>query len=221
MRHSWTNRRLRARRKPIKDAPNGARETLPISRSGCTEPTTIDKAVGALADCVLVPPEQERHRVLLLTGARLHAQFAQRIDTCLLAMLDPGGIVVSWYGESFPTASADQGVLDHHVSQFYLAADLAMGVPGRSLRSAADCGIDTQEGWRRRPSGAIFWCTTVVEAIVCVDGQLLGFSHVMRPARGPWEILPIAVRRPQHRRIRTQVQLPAFGGMTCPNMVML
>lgn len=209
--NNWTKWRPRARHRPGKDAPPAAPGPRPIEGIDSPDPATLRERDGSSDGCILVQREHDMRMVLVRTGARLHSQFAKRADSCSLAMLDPAGMVVSWYDESFHAASADRRVLDHHVSQFYLAADLATGVPDRHLRHAADRGMDTQEGWRQRPCGAVFWGTTVVEPIVRRDGHVLGFSHVTRRSRGPWEMMPIAVRRPQRRRMHAQMPLPAFG----------
>lgn len=131
-----------------------------------------------------------RRRVLLKKGARLHAASLRRGDRCSLAMLDSNGVVVAWYGDSKDSSRVDTHIVDRHVSQFYVAADLASNLPGLNLLSAATCGDNTQQGWRRQPSGAIIWGTTVIEAIVLKDGRLQGFSHVVRPAEGPRASVP-------------------------------
>lgn len=126
-----------------------------------------------------------RRRVLLRKGARLHAASVDRGDRCSLAMLDTHGIVVGWYDNSRDCSRVGTHVIDRHVSQFYLPADLAADLPNLNLASAAVCGGSTQLGWRRQPSGAIIWGTTVIEAIMMNDGRLQGFTHVIRPAEGP------------------------------------
>jgi hypothetical protein len=126
-----------------------------------------------------------RRRVLQKKGARLHAASLGRGEHCALAVLDSQGIVVAWYDDAKGSQRVGTHVLDRHVSQFYLPADLASNLPGLNLLSAAMCGSNTQRGWRRQPSGAIMWCTTAIEAIVLKDGRLQGFTHVIRPVEGP------------------------------------
>lgn len=145
-----------------------------------------------------------RRRVLLKKGARLHAASLQRGDRCALAMLDSNGTVVAWYDDSKDSSRVGTHVVDRHVSQFYIAADVASNLPGLNLLSAATCGGNTQQGWRRQPRGAIIWSTTVIEAIVLKDGRLQGFSHIVRPAEGPRAGLPNQLPLPS---------LQASGGM--------
>jgi hypothetical protein len=126
-----------------------------------------------------------RRRVLLKKGALLRAANLRRGDHCSLAMLDARGIVVAWYEDSRNAPLKEQHVVDRHVSQFYVPADLASNLPGLNLLAAAMSGGNTHEGWRREPSGAVIWGTTVIEAIVLKDGRLQGFTHMTRPAEGP------------------------------------
>jgi hypothetical protein len=168
-------------------------------------------------DCAIAGNEPSR-RMLLSTGARLHKGFAERFDHCSLAMLDRRGMVVAWYDDSFDALCAETAVLQQHVSQFYLPSDIATGLPGRCLRCALDCGIDTQQGWRRRPGGAIYWGTTIMETIETNDGRVLGFAHVTRRAPGPWEAIHVAARRPERRwRTRTRMRWRA-GAIEAPSL---
>lgn len=126
-----------------------------------------------------------RRRVLLKKGARLHAAHLARGEHCSLAMLDTQGIVVAWYDPSGDSSSMRTQVVDRHVGQFYMQADLESNIPDLDLLAAAVSGGNTQQGWRRQPKGPVIWATTVIEAIVLSDGRLQGFTHVIRPAEGP------------------------------------
>lgn len=119
-----------------------------------------------------------RRRVLLKKGARLHAQMRANADDGSLAMLDEEGVVVSWYGERPDDDS--EGLLDHHVSQFYLSSDVTLGVPMRDLCTAAIHGVSRQLGWRRAADGSIGWAVTQIESELLGDGRLQGFAHVIR-----------------------------------------
>lgn len=120
-----------------------------------------------------------RRRVLLKKGARLHAQMRANADEGSLAMLDEEGVVVSWYGDR-PEDTRTERLLDHHVSQFYLSSDVALGVPMRDLCTAAIHGVSRQLGWRRAADGSIGWAMTQIEAELLADGRLQGFAHVIR-----------------------------------------
>lgn len=144
--------------------------------------------------------ETWRRRVLLKKGARLHSASLGRGDHCSLAVLDSRGVVVAWYDDSSDSSRVGTHIVDRHVSQFYVATDLASNLPGLNLLSAALYGGNTQQGWRRQPSGAIIWGTTVIEAIVLKDGRLQGFTHVVRPADGPRQNIEMQMRQPSAQK---------------------
>jgi hypothetical protein len=160
---------------------------------------------------VLVADGEQRRRVLLSKGARLHAGFVERCDHCSLAVLDRAGMVVSWYDGALGAGCSDDAVLHRHVSQFYVVGDIAAGEPRGSLRFAAAHGFDTQHGWRRRPGGAVYWGTTVLETIGDGNGHVLGFAHITRRSQGPWEIGRVTARR-QRRHTRVRLRW-STGGM--------
>lgn len=129
--------------------------------------------------------EEWRHRALAARGEQIHIASVHRSDRSAIAILDAKGIVVSWY-DNLPRARPyDSGVLSRHVSQFYLPDDVALRVPARHLSIAAEYGVDTQRGWRRRPSGEIFWGVTIMQSILLSDGEILGYSHVTRSLLAP------------------------------------
>ncbi len=118
----------------------------------------------------------------------------ERNDRCAIAILDATGIVMFWHDHLPRARPYDPGVLSRHMSQFYLPDEIALHVPGRHLSIAAEHGADTQRGWRRRPSGEIFWGVTVLQSILLGDGELLGYSHVTRLVRGPAQHLSRTLR---------------------------
>lgn len=124
-----------------------------------------------------------RRRVLLKKGARLHAQMRANADDGSLAMLDEEGMVISWYNDRAEGIRTDL-LLEHHVSQFYLSNDVALGVPMRDLCTAVIHGVSKQLGWRRTGDGSIGWAMTQIEAELLADGRLQGFVHVIRRSPG-------------------------------------
>lgn len=126
-----------------------------------------------------------RNRLLMNQGARMHATSIERGDGCAIAILDHRGVVHAWH-DSLPGATAfDCRIIGAHVAQFYLAQDVALLRPDRSLIAASLQGSNTQQGWHRRPDGSIFWGVTVIEPMHLESGALYGYSHVTRFARDP------------------------------------
>jgi hypothetical protein len=127
----------------------------------------------------------------------------ERHDRCAIAILDAKGIVIAWHDHLPYARPRDPDVLSRHMSQFYLPTDIAIHVPTRHLWIAAEYGMDTQRGWRRRPSGEIFWGVTVMQSILLSDGELLGYSHVTRSVHGS----------AQHCTLPLRAGLPGMVGL--------
>lgn len=148
------------------------------------------------------------HRDLLERGARAHLAMLRKSDDGSMAVLSPAGLVVCWYARTGDFQRADSPVLERHVSQFYLAHDIAERLPQRHLETATVCGSSSRDGWRVSGSGHRFWGTTRIRVLSGHDGTIEGFLHVIRPSCGSREGLraaaPIAWRDaaavPQSRR---------------------
>jgi hypothetical protein len=126
-----------------------------------------------------------RRRLLAARGQQIHTTSVERADRCAIAILDTRGIVIAWHDHLPHALAYDPSVLSRHMSQFYLPDEIALSVPARHLSIAAEHGVDTQRGWRRRPGGEIFWGVTVMQSILLSDGELLGYSHVTRSLHAP------------------------------------
>lgn len=126
-----------------------------------------------------------RSRLLTKRGARMHERSVERGDGCAIAILDHRGVVIAWH-DSLPGAAAfDFRIIGTHVSQFYLAKDVALLRPDRGLIAAGLHGSETLQGWHRRPGGSIFWGVTVIAPLYLESDELYGYSHVTRFAQDP------------------------------------
>lgn len=196
------------RRKPLSELP---------------KPVTPAKPRGAAIAAVSAPGQAPDHsakvrmwrrRALLRKGAGLHVASVGRNDDFSLAVLDPAGIVVCWYGRRGEKETEHSPVIGRHVSQFYLARDVATDVPRRDLSAATTLGRSTREGWRLQADRQAFWAVTNIETLSRRDGRLQGFVHVIRPGRDPAQRVPVARPRPARQRgagFAVGVSTPAFA----------
>lgn len=139
-------------------------------------------------------PTEWQHRLLMARGNEIYTTSISHADRCAIAILDTRGIVIAWHDYLPNARSYDRSVVTHHMSQFYLAQDNALHIPARHLSMATAQGVSTQIGWRRRPGGEVFWGVTIIQAVLLNEGELLGYSHITRPLRGPAQALPLAMR---------------------------
>ncbi len=95
-------------------------------------------------------------------------------------MLDPDGRVASWNpGAQRIKGYAAGEIIGAHFSRFYPDEERAAGVPAKALRTAAETGRFSAEGWRVRKDGSRFWAMVVIDPIRH-DGKLVGFAKVTR-----------------------------------------
>ena len=119
---------------------------------------------------LLALSEEERFR-LLVTSVTDYAIY----------MLDHEGRVATWNpgAERFKGYAANE-IIGDHFSRFFTPEDVAAGLPGLALRTAAKEGRFEAEGWRLRKDGTRFWVNAVIDSIRGPDGKLLGFAKVTR-----------------------------------------
>ena len=113
---------------------------------------------------------EERFR-LLVENAREHAIF----------MLDPAGRVVSWNaGAERIKQYRDEEIIGQHFSRFYPSEDVLAGKPERELQNAVAHGRYEEEDWRLRKDGSRFWASVVLAPVRDADGNLRGYSKIIR-----------------------------------------
>ncbi|MBS0642790.1 MAG: PAS domain S-box protein [Proteobacteria bacterium] len=95
-------------------------------------------------------------------------------------MLDSAGHIMSWNpGAERIKGYAAEDIIGHHFSRFYTEDDLAAGVPATALKTAAETGRFSTEGWRVRKDGTRFWASVVIDPIRR-SGELVGFAKITR-----------------------------------------
>src|SRR5918995_2314923 len=113
---------------------------------------------------------EERFR-LLVEGVKDYA----------IVMLDPEGRVASWNeGARRIKGHSHQEILGRHFSVCYPEEDKARGKPARGLEIAREKGTYEEEGWQVRKDGSRFWASVLITALRDEEGNLRGFSKVIR-----------------------------------------
>jgi diguanylate cyclase (GGDEF)-like protein/PAS domain S-box-containing protein len=113
---------------------------------------------------------EERFR-LLVEGVKDYAIF----------MLDAEGHISSWNaGAQRINGYTSEEIIGRHFSVFYLPEDIERGHPEEELRLAQKQGQHNEEGWRVRKDGERFWASVLITALFDEDGNLRGFSKVVR-----------------------------------------
>ena len=110
----------------------------------------------------------------------LHELLVQSVVDYAIFMLGPNGHVMSWNtGAERIKGYAPDEIIGEHFSRFYTDEERVEGVPARGLRTAAEAGRFTAEGWRVRKDCSRFWAMVVIDPAV-EDGMLVGFAKITR-----------------------------------------
>ena len=94
-------------------------------------------------------------------------------------VLDPQGNVATWN----PGAQALKGysredIIGKHFSKFYLPEAVQSGWPERELLLAQKEGRFSDEGWRVKKDGTVFWASVVIVPLHSGQGELTGFAKI-------------------------------------------
>lgn len=123
-----------------------------------------EKAVLTLRD------SEEKYR-LLVEAVQDYAIFGLDVNGCITTWNSGAELI-----KGYKTAE----ILGRHFSIFYTEAEIAQNKPAEALQVATVTGRYTNEGWRRRKDGSLFWANVVMTALYNENQQLYGFSKVTR-----------------------------------------
>jgi PAS domain S-box-containing protein len=103
------------------------------------------------------------------------------IQDYAILMLDPEGLIVSWNaGAAAITGYAAEDIIGSHFSRFHPPEAIATNLPAHELAVASKEGRREDEGWRVRKDGSLLWANVIITRMLDADGELLGFSLILR-----------------------------------------
>lgn len=177
-------------------------ETPPRTRSMGTEPDLIGlrkDGTEFAVDIMLTPAQTAHENDVLLVIRDMSKQYAiqeeirrsdqqfRSVVECIsdfsIYVLNSDGCVRTWNsgGERIMGYTEGQAV-GLHFSHFFTQEDKSYDKPTHLLLQAAAHGRVTDEGWRVRKDGSLFWAHSVLTAIRGGDGQISGYAKVTRNA---------------------------------------
>jgi diguanylate cyclase (GGDEF)-like protein/PAS domain S-box-containing protein len=103
------------------------------------------------------------------------------VNDYALLSLDRTGRINSWNPSGLrQTGFADKEVLGRTLNLFYSAEDAVQGKALEQVEHARRDGWHIDEGWRKRRDGSRYWCQSLVSALEEDNGEVIGFSVVLR-----------------------------------------
>jgi two-component system, cell cycle sensor histidine kinase and response regulator CckA len=122
-------------------------------------------------DAIPVPPLGEAGWRLLVEQVKDYAIF----------MMDTAGRNASWNeGVARVLGFGESEFLGRSLREIFIPEDRAAGIPEQELATAAREGSANDDRWMMRKDGSRFWATGITTALRGDEGELLGFTKVLR-----------------------------------------
>lgn len=123
--------------------------------------------------------ERRQHEQELMISEERFRLLVDGVTEYSLIMLDRDGTVSSWNsGAERIHGYASTAIIGKHFSRLYSAEDIADNRPWHDLMTARNLGRITQEGWRSRRDGTLFWSANSITALYDSEDRLYGFAKV-------------------------------------------
>ena len=118
---------------------------------------------------------------ILVSNQGHFRQVVESVKDYAIFTLDTNGLITSWNlgAERIYRLPAKEAI-GQHFSTFYSLEEAANGKPEKILATAARDGHCEEENWRQRKDKTKFWANVVVTALTDEEGNLTGYSKVVR-----------------------------------------
>lgn len=112
-------------------------------------------------------------------AAELYRLMVVGIRGVAVFLMDPQGYITVWNraAEEMKGFTADDAI-GQHLGLLYTDPDREAGKPDLNLARATRMGVFSEETWRRRKDGSLFWAHIVLTALRDPEERLVGFSKV-------------------------------------------
>jgi PAS domain S-box-containing protein len=110
-----------------------------------------------------------------------YTSLVQNIKDHSVFMMDTAGCITSWNvaAEKIIGYTEDE-ILGRHFSIIFTPDDLEGGLPEQELRLAREEGRAEDERWHVRKDGELFWAFGIVTPMLDAQGNLAGYSKILR-----------------------------------------
>ncbi len=123
---------------------------------------------------------KQRNEELRRSEERYHKMIGEIQDYAIL-LLNREGEIQNWNaGAALIKGYSAKEAIGKNFRIFYTPEDNARGLPQNLLDQATINGRSTNEGWRKKKDGSLFWASVVITALHDNDRNVMGFSKVTR-----------------------------------------
>jgi diguanylate cyclase (GGDEF)-like protein/PAS domain S-box-containing protein len=124
-----------------------------------------------MSDSVAVPSPHE--------AAEMFRLMAEEIKETAIFLMNTHGIITVWnHAAHVMKGYSAAEAVGRPLGMLYTYEDQARGWPEHNLREAELHGFYSEETWRKKKDGSLFWAHIALTALRGAHGELLGFSKV-------------------------------------------
>jgi len=111
----------------------------------------------------------------------IYRKAVEDIRDYAIFMTDESGIITNWnVGAEYILGYSEEEIVGKNASKLFTTEDRNKGVPEQELATALATGRADDERWHVRKDGSRFWASGIVTPVRDSNGELIGFSKVMR-----------------------------------------
>lgn len=112
-------------------------------------------------------------------AAERYRLMAARTRELAVFLMDPRGVIMTWNQAAQETKgyTADEAI-GRHLAILYTDEDRALELPELNISRAAEPCFFSEEQWRKRKDGSLFWAHAAVTALRDENNVLHGFSKI-------------------------------------------
>ena len=155
---------------------------VPISISPAIFTLLIGLASLALFSfCIILELVRRRAHEAIDYSERKFAGLVRAVEEYAIVILDAQGCICEWNtGARNLTGYVDQDILGMPLARLFSIEDINDDLPALTLAHARRAGTSSGECLWRRRDGTTFWGHGTIQATRTEDGELLGYSMIMR-----------------------------------------
>ena len=125
--------------------------------------------------------DRRRAEMALREGERMHRLILDSVKDQAIMTMDTEGVITSWNaGACDVLGYRDSEAIGQPYEFLFTAEDVVANVPRRGLARAGRPGRGDDERWYVRKDGSRFWGSSSVLPLLDEEGQLKGFTKVIR-----------------------------------------
>lgn len=136
---------------------------------------------GVIQDTTESIRRDELYRESLRRSQEQYQKMVDEVEDYVILLLDKSGNFINWNKGAEKLKGYNRAeIIGKNFRIFYTEADRLVDKPGSLLIQANLEGKASDEGWRVKKDGSLFWASVVITALHDKDRNVVGFTKVTR-----------------------------------------